>query len=161
MFVGEAPGEPEDSAGSPFVGQAGKRLRTTLKSLGYDPKDVYLTNTVMCRPQDDRDPKKDEHGVCAERLREQIRILDPLLIVGLGRVAAQALLTTGQGITDLRGRMFRYKMQTGELHWTISTFLTYHPAFIDRNPAAQQLWEGDLQNALRYIGELKGALNCL
>ena len=160
VFIGEAPGEQEDMSGTPFVGKAGERLRKTLKNLGFDQHDVYLTNTVMCRPADNRDPKKDEYGVCMERLREQLRILDPFVVVGLGRIAAQALHRTTQGITDLRGRMVRFPMKVGEIQWSFGVFLTFHPSYINRNPAEQKGWEKDLQQVLKIITQMKGTLQC-
>jgi len=91
---------------------------------------------------------------------EQLRLLDPFMIVGLGRISGQALLHTTQGITDLRGRMFRLPMELGELTWTLPVYMVHHPAFIDRKPEKTREWEEDLAGVLRILSTLKGVLKC-
>ncbi len=104
MFIGEAPGRQEDLQGEPFVGAAGKLLDELLASAGLARSDVYIANILKCRPPNNRDPLPDEIATCTPFLREQIRIIDPRVIVALGKFATQFLLKTDIGITRLRGR---------------------------------------------------------
>ncbi|MEI7616753.1 MAG: uracil-DNA glycosylase [Actinomycetota bacterium] len=107
MFVGEAPGKNEDLQGKPFVGQAGRLLDELLDSIGYKRTEVFIANVLKCRPPQNRDPIQEEIHLCAEYLFEQIKIIDPLIVCTLGKYSTQLLLDTNEGITGLRGRVFR------------------------------------------------------
>ena len=104
MFIGEGPGRNEDLKGEPFVGAAGKLLDELLASIGLHREDVYIANIVKCRPPNNRDPEPIEIETCTPFLREQIRLIDPTVIVTLGKFATQYILSTDIGITRLRGR---------------------------------------------------------
>jgi len=155
VFLGEGPGEHEDEEGRPFVGRSGALLRNTLRQVGFDPTDAYLSNTVMCRPPDNRDPLADELAECRPRLMEQIRLLDPLMVVSLGKIASQAVLHTSQAVRDLRGRMFRLPRTVGEVKYFIPVYVTYHPAFLLRSPAKLSEWEKDLSEILAILTQTK------
>ena len=121
MFVGEAPGAEEDRQGLPFVGRSGKLLeKLIVEELGIGRDECYIANVVKCRPPGNRDPKPDEIAACRPFLEEQIKIIDPVVIVTLGNFAAKLLLQTQTGITRLRGQSYRY----GE-RYLVPTF---HPA---------------------------------
>lgn len=104
LFIGEGPGRNEDLQGEPFVGAAGKLLDELLTSIGLHRRDVYIANIVKCRPPGNRDPEPFEIETCTPFLREQIRLIDPSVIVTLGKFATQFVLDTDVGITRLRGR---------------------------------------------------------
>ncbi len=104
MFIGEAPGRNEDLQGKPFVGAAGKLLEELLASIGLSRPDVYIANVLKSRPPNNRDPLPEEIEECTPFLREQIRLIDPRVIVTLGKFATQFMLRTNRGITQLRGR---------------------------------------------------------
>lgn len=104
MFIGEAPGRNEDLQGKPFVGAAGKLLDELLASIGLSRSDVYIANVLKSRPPNNRDPLPEEIEECTPFLREQIRLIDPRVIVTLGKFATQFMLRTNRGITQLRGR---------------------------------------------------------
>jgi uracil-DNA glycosylase len=107
MFVGEAPGKNEDISGEPFVGAAGKLLDELLASIGVERSQVYITNLVKCRPPGNRDPEPLEIETCAPFLARQIDLIDPVVIVTLGRFSSHHVLGTASPITALRGRLFR------------------------------------------------------
>ena len=107
MLIGEAPGFYEDKSGEPFVGKAGQLLDKILESVGFSRnKDVYICNTLKCRPPENRDPLPEEKEACREYLDAQIEILKPRIILLCGRVAVQSFLNTTQGITKIRGKWF-------------------------------------------------------
>ena len=107
VIIGEAPGAKEDELGVPFVGRSGKILDEFLASIDLKrPDDVYITNTVLCRPPKNRDPKRDELANCRDRLDEHLRILNPKVVITLGNFSTRYLLDTKEGITDLRGKVF-------------------------------------------------------
>jgi DNA polymerase len=147
LFVGEAPGAEEDERGEPFVGQAGKLLDNMLAAIGLERgKGVYIANAVKCRPPLNRTPEADEIAACHSFLERQIQLIAPRLIVALGRPAAQALLATEVKIGPARGRTFRY----GD----IPVIVTYHPAYLLRNPHDKaKAWE-DLCFARRTMAGL-------
>lgn len=107
MFVGEAPGKNEDLQGKPFVGQAGKLLDELLNLIGFSRNEVFIANVLKCRPPQNRDPKLEEINLCKNYLFEQIKIIQPLIICTLGKYSTQLLLNTEEGITGLRGRVFK------------------------------------------------------
>ncbi|HXD08371.1 MAG TPA: uracil-DNA glycosylase [Burkholderiaceae bacterium] len=132
MIVGEAPGEQEDLAGEPFVGKAGQLLDAMLRSLGLsresgDPgHQVYIANVLKCRPPGNRNPEPQEIERCLPYLRRQIELVQPRLILAVGRFAVQALLGSGEPIGRLRGRVHAF----GE----VPVIVTYHPAYLLRSP---------------------------
>lgn len=135
LFVGEGPGAEEDERGEPFVGQAGRLLDAMLAAIGLQRgHDVYIANAVKCRPPNNRTPEADELAACFPYLRRQIELIQPRLIVALGRPAAQALLNQEVKISAARGKTFRY----GD----IPVVVTYHPAYLLRNqPDKAKAWE--------------------
>ncbi|MBS1270771.1 MAG: Type-4 uracil-DNA glycosylase [Gammaproteobacteria bacterium] len=136
MFVGEAPGSEEDRKGEPFVGRAGKLLDAMLASVGKAREDVYIANVLKCRPPDNRDPHGEEVRQCSAYLLQQIESVQPRLLVALGRFAAQSLLNTTRPIGKLRGEVFEH----AATH--IPLIVTYHPAYLLRNPLAKrQAWQ--------------------
>lgn len=126
LFIGEAPGFDEDKQGEPFVGRAGKLLDQLLAEAGIPRAAIYITNTVKCRPPDNRTPEPSEIGSCASFLDRQIEIIAPKIIVTLGNVPTKALLNTTTGIVKLRGK----RMSRGD----ILVIPTFHPAYLLRNP---------------------------
>ena len=144
MLVGEGPGAEEDQRGEPFVGQAGRLLDNMLAALGLDrTKDVYLANAVKCRPPHNRTPERVELAACLPYLDRQIALVQPRLLVALGRPAAQALLDRELAISAARGKRF-------ERHG-IPVVVTYHPAYLLRNPQDKaRAWE-DLCFARRLM----------
>ncbi|MFA9462259.1 uracil-DNA glycosylase [Thiohalorhabdus sp. Cl-TMA] len=139
MFVGEAPGAEEDRRGEPFVGRAGQLLDAMLAAIGLDRKGggVFIANVLKCRPPNNRDPKPEEVAQCEGYLRRQIEVIQPRVLVALGRVAAQQLLQTQQPLARLRGAEHRF-------HET-PVLVTYHPAYLLRNPADKAKAWADLK----------------
>ncbi|MBN2070701.1 MAG: uracil-DNA glycosylase [Candidatus Krumholzibacteriota bacterium] len=134
VFVGEAPGRDEDLSGIPFIGRAGKLLDKIIESIGLSRDDVYIANILKCRPPSNRDPNEDEVAACEGYLAEQLKIIDPVLICALGRVAAQNLLKTKDTLKRLRESTHRYN--------GIKVVVTYHPAALLRNPNFKRpTWE--------------------
>ena len=128
MFVGEGPGAEEDAKGLPFVGKSGKLLdRLILEEMGLTRDDCYIANTVMCRPPNNRDPLPDELAACRPYLDAKLDLIDPKVVVSLGKFATQVLLESNEGITRLRGRT--YPFRRGVL------VPTYHPAAVLRGGA--------------------------
>lgn len=144
IFVGEAPGRDEDLQGEPFVGAAGQLLTRIIEAIGLRREQVYLLNIVKCRPPDNRNPLPDEIDACRSILEAQLAPLRPRVICALGRVAAQALLQTEEGISRLRGR-FHYR---GD----IPVMPTYHPAYLLRNPQGKRAVWNDMQLVQRHLG---------
>lgn len=134
MFVGEAPGADEDAQGIPFVGRAGQLLTRIIESIGLQREQVYIANILKCRPPRNRDPQPDEVESCEGFLFQQIQAIDPLLVVALGRYAAQTLLQTQTAISRIRGEFYPYR---GGL-----LIPTFHPSYLLRNPRAKrEVWE--------------------
>jgi DNA polymerase len=143
MFVGEGPGADEDIQGLPFVGRAGQLLTKMIMAIGLSREEVYITNVVKCRPPQNRNPEPHEIETCLPFLTRQIASVRPRIICALGRIAAQALLSTQTPISQLRGRFYTVD--------NIPVMSTYHPAFLLRNPAAKRpVWE-DLQAIQREL----------
>ena len=127
MFVGEGPGAEEDARGEPFVGQAGKLLDNMLAAIGLERgHNVYIANAVKCRPPRNRTPEASEVEACLPYLARQIELVRPRLLIALGRPAAQALLKEEVKISAARGKRFAYQ--------DIPVLVTYHPAYLLRNP---------------------------
>ncbi|MBI5783354.1 MAG: uracil-DNA glycosylase [Gammaproteobacteria bacterium] len=134
MFIGEAPGADEDRQGEPFVGKAGQLLNAILFAMGLKREEVYIANVLKCRPPGNRDPQPEEVAQCEPYLLRQIELIRPRLIVALGRHAAHSLLKTEVPLGKLRGQKLSY-------HGT-PLFVTYHPAYLLRNPAdKRKVWD--------------------
>ncbi len=126
LFVGEAPGQNEDETGEPFVGRGGKLLDDFLLAVGLRREDIYIANTVKCRPPQNRDPKPEEQAACIDYLRTQFKLIEPKLIVCLGRIAAQRMIDPDFRVTRDHGTVF----QKGK----VMMMGTFHPAALLRNP---------------------------
>jgi len=143
-FMGEAPGADEDRQGEPFVGRAGQLLNKIIEACTLRREDVYILNTLKCRPPGNRNPLPDETANCRGFLDRQLEIIRPEYICCLGAVAAQALLATDESIGRLRKRFHDYH--------GVRVLCTYHPAYLLRNPAAKKdVWE-DMQLLMREMG---------
>jgi DNA polymerase len=146
MFVGEAPGADEDAQGEPFVGRAGQLLNAMIAALGLKREDVYIANVLKCRPPNNRDPQPGEVEQCESHLIRQIELIQPKLIVALGRHAAHSLLKTDLALARLRGQPLSYQ--------NIPLVVTYHPAYLLRTPSdKRKSWE-DLRRARSIISEI-------
>ena len=150
LFVGEGPGAEEDEQGEPFVGQSGKLLDNMLAAIGLKRgRDAYIANVVKCRPPGNRTPTLEEAAACAPYLDAQIDLLQPKLIVALGKVAAQRLLNTEASLGSQRGNIHAYR--------GIPVVVTYHPSYLLRTlPEKAKAWE-DLLYARRKMLELTPA----
>ncbi|MBP9742261.1 MAG: uracil-DNA glycosylase [Burkholderiales bacterium] len=141
MFVGEGPGEDEDLQGLPFVGRSGQLLDKMIAAMGLNKEsDVYICNIVKCRPPSNRNPEEEEIAACNHYLRSQIAMVKPKIILTLGRFASQTLLNSKIATTKLRKKVHQYN--------TIPVVVTYHPAYLLRNPSAKKDAWDDLQLAL-------------
>ncbi len=147
MFVGEAPGYHEDMQGEPFVGNAGALLDKMLASIGLSRQKVYICNILKCRPTDNRDPSYEEQASCIGFLREQYKLIRPMLIVCLGRIAAQALISPNFKITRQRGSFIEKK--------GVLFIATYHPSALLRDESKKkEAWE-DLKTIKRKMIEME------
>jgi uracil-DNA glycosylase family 4 len=148
MIVGEAPGAEEDERGEPFVGQAGRLLDNMLASIGLSrgrngQANVYIANVLKCRPPGNRNPDPAEVAKCAPYLMRQIELVQPKVILAMGRFAAQSLLDSDASISSMRGKAFRTQ--------GVTTVVTYHPAYLLRSlPDKAKAWE-DLCFARRML----------
>jgi uracil-DNA glycosylase family 4 len=144
MFVGEAPGADEDRQGEPFVGRAGQLLNNMIKAMGLAREQVYIANVVKCRPPGNRTPERDECDTCSPFLMRQIAVVKPKVIVALGAVAAKNLLAIQSSMMDLRGKWYEYRGS--------KLAVTYHPAFLLRDPRQKaETWK-DLQMVMKELG---------
>jgi uracil-DNA glycosylase family 4 len=125
LFIGEAPGAEEDRTGIPFVGRAGQLLNKLLSHIKVDRKDVFIANILKCRPPNNRDPQPAEVKECLPYLHKQIELIQPKVIVSLGRIAAQNLLNTTLALKQMRGRLWQYR--------GVTMIVTYHTAAVLRN----------------------------
>jgi DNA polymerase len=146
MFVGEAPGADEDAQGEPFVGRAGQLLNAMLFAMGLKREQVYIANVLKCRPPGNRDPQPNEVDCCEPYLVRQIELIQPKLIVALGRHAAHSLLKTEAPLARLRGQRLAY-------HGT-PLIVTYHPAYLLRSPGEKRKAWDDLCLARRVMEAL-------
>lgn len=145
MFVGEAPGADEDEQGLPFVGRAGQLLTRIIEAMKLTRDRVYIANILKCRPPENRNPLPDEVAQCEPFLFKQVEAIRPLVIVALGKYAAQTLLRTEESISRLRGRFFEYR---GSL-----LMPTFHPSYLLRNPGAKrEVWE-DMRKVMETLRE--------
>ncbi len=127
LIVGEAPGAEEDRRGEPFVGRAGKLLDEMLRALGLDRQTVFIANILKCRPPNNRDPKQEEADACRAYLDRQISLIQPRIILAVGRIAAHHLLGRDDPVGKLRGTVHRLD--------EIPVVVTYHPAYLLRSPS--------------------------
>jgi uracil-DNA glycosylase len=156
MFVGEGPGADEDAQGEPFVGRAGQLLNNMIKAMGLRREDVYIANIVKCRPPGNRTPERDECETCSPFLMRQIAVIKPKVIVALGAVAAKNLLAINAPMSDLRGRWYDFRpagVRSSDSAWSGARLaVTYHPAFLLRDPRQKgEAWK-DLQMVMKYLG---------
>jgi DNA polymerase len=153
MFVGEGPGADEDMQGEPFVGRAGQLLNNMIKAMGLRREDIYIANIVKCRPPGNRQPERDECETCSPFLMRQIAAIKPKVMVALGATAAKNLLAINAPMTDLRGRWYDFKPTGSDPSWPGARLaVTYHPAFLLRDPRQKgEAWK-DLQMVMKYLG---------
>ena len=144
MIIGEAPGADEDRQGEPFVGRAGQLLNLMLEAIGLKREQVYIANILKCRPPGNRDPRPEEAGHCKPYLMHQIALVQPRVLLSVGRISAQNLLKTDTPIGKLRGRWFEFGPDGTPLT------VTYHPAYLLRSPGQKsKAWLDLLQVARR------------
>lgn len=150
-IVGEAPGEDEDAQARPFVGRSGKLLDQTLTKLGLDPeKDVYVCNIIKCRPPSNRRPTEEEVNTCIDYLDEQLKLVNPKVIVALGNTAVSSLVPVDFGITKIHGKFFK---RNG-----VVVMPAYHPSYVLRNGSSGPVYDDfvkDLETAISKSKEQK------
>src|SRR6266567_6101182 len=144
MFIGEAPGADEDEQGEPFVGRAGQLLTNMIKAMGLRREDVYIANIIKCRPPGNRAPERDECDTCSPFLMRQIEAVRPKALVALGAVAAKTLLAVNAPMSELRGRWYDFR--------GTKLAVTYHPAFLLRDPRQKKETWKDLQMVMKEMG---------
>jgi DNA polymerase len=144
MFIGEAPGADEDQQGEPFVGRAGQLLNNMIKAMGLRREEVHIANIIKCRPPGNRTPERDECETCSPFLMRQIAIIQPKCIVALGAVAAKTLLAVNAPMSELRGHWYDFR--------GTRLAVTYHPAFLLRDPRQKKETWKDLQMVMRELG---------
>jgi uracil-DNA glycosylase len=165
MFVGEGPGADEDEQGEPFVGRAGQLLNNMIKAMGLEREQVYIANVVKCRPPGNRTPEREECDTCSPFLMRQIAVIKPKVVVALGAVAAKTLLAMNASMAQLRGRFYDFvpagfrRDPNSKDGWNgCRLAVTYHPAFLLRDPRQKgEAWK-DLQMVMRELG-LKAPAN--
>ncbi len=156
MFVGEGPGADEDEQGEPFVGRAGQLLNNMIKAMGIAREQVYIANIVKCRPPGNRTPEREECETCSPFLMRQIAVVKPKVIVALGATAAKTLLAMNSSMMQLRGRFYDFKpagVRSNDPAWDgCKLAVTYHPAFLLRDPRQKgEAWK-DLQMVMKELG---------
>ena len=156
MFVGEGPGADEDRQGEPFVGRAGQLLNNMIKAMGITREQVYIANVVKCRPPGNRTPEREECETCSPFLMRQIAVIKPKVVVALGAVAAKTLLAMNSSMAQLRGRFYDFKptgVGSSDPNWDgCKLAVTYHPAFLLRDPRQKgEAWK-DLQMVMKELG---------
>jgi uracil-DNA glycosylase len=143
MFIGEAPGADEDEQGEPFVGRAGQLLTNMIKAMGLRREDVYIANIIKCRPPANRTPERDECETCSPFLMRQIDAVKPKVIVALGAVAARTLLAINAPMSEFRGHWYDFR--------GTKLAVTYHPAFLLRDPRQKKETWKDLQMVMKEL----------
>jgi len=144
MFIGEAPGADEDAQGEPFVGRAGQLLNNMIKAMGLRREEIYIANIIKCRPPGNRTPERDECETCSPFLMRQIATIKPKALVALGAVAAKTLLAINAPMTELRGHWYDFR--------GTKLAVTYHPAFLLRDPRQKKEAWKDLQMVMKHLG---------
>ena len=148
MLVGEAPGQHEDEQGLPFVGNAGLLLTEMLRAIGLTREEVFITNILKCRPPNNRDPLADEVESCNDYLQRQQKLIQPKIILAVGRIAAQTLLKTDEPLARLRGKVHTFN--------NTPVVVVYHPAYLLRSlPEKRKAWL-DLQLAIQTVKDSEG-----
>ena len=149
MLIGEAPGAEEDKQGYPFVGRAGNLLTKILEAINFSREEVYIANILKCRPPKNRDPKSDEIETCRPHLNKQMDLIKPKVILCLGKVAANSLLSKNESLASFRGNVYEYN--------NTKVMVTYHPAALLRNPQwKRRCWE-DVQEFRKLYDNLTGS----
>jgi len=148
MLVGEAPGQNEDEQGQPFVGKAGLLLTEMLRSIGLTREEVFITNILKCRPPNNRDPNADEVESCNAYLQRQQKLVQPKIILAVGRIAAQTLLKTDEPLARLRGKVHTYN--------DTPVVVVYHPAYLLRSLSEKRKAWLDLQLAVQTVKNSEG-----
>ena len=148
MFIGEAPGRDEDTQGRPFVGRAGQLLTKIIRAMTFQRDEVYITNIVKCRPPGNRNPQGTEIASCKDYLLAQIELINPKVIVTLGKVAADFFIRSSLGMTALRGDFHDFD--------NIKVMPTFHPSYLIRNEGNKNLkkmvWE-DMKKVMAFLGK--------
>jgi len=146
MFVGEAPGRDEDLQGRPFVGRAGQLLTKIIEAMGFKRQEVYIANIVKCRPPENRTPRPDEVKACSPYLLRQIELINPRVMVALGKIAAEFLLQTNKSMSEIRGHFGQFR--------DIPVMPTFHPAYLVRNEGNREIkrlvWE-DMKKVMKLL----------
>ncbi len=158
MFVGEGPGADEDAQGEPFVGRAGQLLNKMINAMGLRREQVYIANVVKCRPPQNRTPERDECDTCGGFLMRQLSVVRPQVVVALGATAAKYLLGTSDSMANLRGRVYEFHpvlphaAPERDAEFTTSLVVTYHPAYLLRDPRQKKEAWADLQLVMKHLG---------
>ena len=158
MFVGEGPGADEDAQGEPFVGRAGQLLNNMINAMGISREQVYIANVVKCRPPQNRTPERDECDTCGGFLLRQLSVVRPQVVVALGATAAKYLLGTSDSMANLRGRVYEFhpvlphSAPERDAEFTTSLVVTYHPAYLLRDPRQKKEAWADLQLVMKHLG---------
>ena len=148
MLVGEAPGQHEDEQGLPFVGNAGLLLTEMLRAIGLTREEVFITNILKCRPPNNRDPQANEVESCNGYLQRQQKLIQPKIILAVGRIAAQTLLKTDEPLARLRGKVHTFN--------TTPVVVVYHPAYLLRSLSEKRKAWQDLQLAIQTVKDIEG-----
>lgn len=146
LVVGEAPGAEEDRLGEPFVGRAGQLLDAMLLAIGLQRSQAFIANTLKCHPSNNRDPKAEEIEACSNYLTRQIELIQPKVILVVGRIAAQTLLRSNEDVGKLRGKVHQLQLSNSSIA-EIPMIVTYHPAHLLRAPAEKAKAWSDLKLA--------------
>jgi uracil-DNA glycosylase family 4 len=148
MFIGEGPGHDEDIQGRPFVGRAGQLLTKIIQAMKFEREDVFIANVVKCRPPENRTPHRDEVARCSPFLLEQIRLIQPKVIVTLGKVATDFFVPSASSMTSLRGQFYVWN--------GIQVMPTFHPSYLIRNEGNREIrkmvWD-DMQKVMALLGK--------
>ena len=144
MFIGEAPGRDEDLKGEPFVGKAGQLLTDIIKAMQLTREQVYIANVIKCRPPENRNPEPDELDACRPYIRRQVQLIQPRVIVTLGRFALAGLTEKVYSITAVRGHWLEYE--------GVKLMPTYHPAYLLRTPTAKKDVWADMKKVMAELG---------
>jgi len=148
MLVGEAPGQHEDEQGQPFVGKAGLLLTEMLRAISLTREEVFITNILKCRPPNNRDPHADEVESCNDYLQRQQKLIQPKIILAVGRIAAQTLLKTDEPLARLRGKVHTFN--------STPVVVVYHPAYLLRSLSEKRKAWLDLTHAVQTVKDNEG-----
>ena len=144
MFIGEAPGHDEDIQGEPFVGRAGQLLTDIIKAMHLSREQVYIANVIKCRPPENRNPETDELDQCRPYIRRQVEMIQPKVIVTLGKFGLHSLTEKSYAISAVRGQWLDYN--------GIKLMPTYHPAYLLRTPSAKKDVWLDMKKVMAHLG---------